>query len=258
MLDVTRSDSTCTHRLLSSALQASWWNAHMATAAAPRPDAWRVVAWVAFIGAISVLNYAYRFEGETTPSDVAYRYSTSVALVVQYAAFLGVVLLIALHLPKREVFALRRPVTWGRGLSSIGMGLGAIWVMAFVYTLALSLVTDLTPTDEQGLVPTEWDSKRAGAFVLFFLGVTVVGPLVEELMFRGLGISLFLARGRWPAILITGVFFGLYHGLLLALPVLVAFGIVLGWVRVRTDSIYPGIVLHATFNGVALIVAVAG
>lgn len=230
----------------------------MATAADPRPDTWRVVAWVAFIGAISALNYASRFEGETTPNDVAYRYSTSVALVAQYAAFLGVVLLIALHLRKRDVFALRRPVSWGRGLSSIGMGLGAIWATAFVYTLALSVVTDLTPTDEQGLVPTQWDPHRAGAFVLFFLGVTIVGPVVEELMFRGLGISLFLARGKWPAIVITGLFFGLYHGLLLALPILAAFGIVLGWVRVRTDSIYPGIALHAAFNGVALIVAVVG
>jgi uncharacterized protein len=258
MLDVTGCDSTYARPLLSGAVGASWWNAHMATAAAARPAAWRVVAWVAFIGAISAINYASRFEGETTPNDIAYRYSTSVAVVLQYAAFLGVVLLIALHLPKRDVFALRRPVSRRRAVSSVATGLGAIWATAFVYTLVLSLVSDLTPTDEQGLVPTAWDPSRAGAFVLFFLGVTIVGPVVEELMFRGLGLSLFLPYGKWPAIVITGVLFGLYHGLLVALPILAAFGIVIGWVRVRTDSIYPGIALHATFNGVALIVAVAG
>jgi membrane protease YdiL (CAAX protease family) len=43
-----------------------------------------------------------------------------------------------------------------------------------------------------------------------------------------------------------------------ALPVLVVFGIVVAWIRVRTNSIYPGMALHAAFNGIALIAAVSG
>jgi len=42
------------------------------------------------------------------------------------------------------------------------------------------------------------------------------------------------------------------------LPVLAFFGVAVGWLRERTGSVYPGMLLHATFNGVALLVSVAG
>ena len=80
---------------------------------------------------------------------------------------------------------------------------------------------------------------------------------MEELTYRGLGFTLLSPYGTWVSILVTGVLFGLAHGLLVALPVLTAFGIVIGWLRARTDSIYPAIVLHALFNGAALLVSVA-
>jgi membrane protease YdiL (CAAX protease family) len=38
--------------------------------------------------------------------------------------------------------------------------------------------------------------------------------------------------------------------------VLIIFGIGLAYLRSRTNSIYPGMILHATFNGAALILAV--
>ena len=62
--------------------------------------------------------------------------------------------------------------------------------------------------------------------------------------------------GRWPAIIGIGIAFGLAHGLLLSLPVLAFFGWVLAWIRARTGSVYPGMVLHGLFNLIALIVAV--
>ena len=46
------------------------------------------------------------------------------------------------------------------------------------------------------------------------------------------------------------------HGLVIALPVLTIFGLILGWLRLRTDSLFPPIILHAIFNGAALVAAV--
>jgi membrane protease YdiL (CAAX protease family) len=57
--------------------------------------------------------------------------------------------------------------------------------------------------------------------------------------------------------LVIGITFGLWHGLVEALPVLIIFGIGLAYLRSRTNSIYPGMILHATFNSAALIIAVA-
>jgi membrane protease YdiL (CAAX protease family) len=62
--------------------------------------------------------------------------------------------------------------------------------------------------------------------------------------------------GGAAAVVVTAVAFGLVHGLVIALPVLTIFGLILGWLRLRTASLYPSIILHAIFNGTALVAAV--
>ena len=53
-----------------------------------------------------------------------------------------------------------------------------------------------------------------------------------------------------------GVLFGLAHGLVEALPILVALGIGLAYLRARTDSLYPCVIVHGAFNAIALVLAV--
>jgi len=226
--------------------------------ATPSRGRGRLTAWLVFVSFLTLLSYAARLSGTETPDDIAYRYSSSVAALIQYAFVLGILLLIARGLPRRQVFALRRPRSWPRSLGLAVLSLLAIYVAAIAYDQVLSIFGDWDPTEEQGLVPDAWDSSRAGAFVAFFLVVTLVAPAVEELTYRGLGLSLLAPYGPGVAILVTGILFGAAHGLLIALPVLAVFGIVVGWLRVRTDSIYPPLLLHATFNGTALLVSVSG
>lgn len=219
----------------------------------------RLVAWVGFVLALTALNYAGRFATEdTTDDDIAYQWVSSIGVVVQFGLMLGVLLLIAKGLPKRELFALRRPHSWKRAIGLAAACLGAIYLASLAYTGLLSLLGDFDPTEEQGLVPDGWDSSRAAPFVAFFLAVTLLAPIVEELTYRGLGFSLLAPYGVVLAIVVTGLLFGLTHGLLIGLPVLAFFGIVVGWLRAKTDSVYPGMLLHATFNAVALLVAVSG
>jgi uncharacterized protein len=218
----------------------------------------RLVAWLVFVGAFILLAYGARVGSEDTPDDLAYRYSSSIEALVQYGFMLGILLLIARGLPRREFFALRAPASWRRALGLAVLALLTIYAAAFVYEQALSLFGNWSPTDEQGLVPNGWDSSRAGAFIAFFVVVTFVAPAVEELTFRGLGISLISPWGTALAVVTTGVLFGAAHGLLVAFPILAVFGIVNGVLRVRTDSIYPPMALHAAFNGIALIAAVSG
>ena len=67
-----------------------------------------------------------------------------------------------------------------------------------------------------------------------------------------------LARFGTPvAVLVTAIGFGLGHGLVLALAALVFFGLVTAWLRLKTDSVYPCILVHCAFNATSLIVAVA-
>jgi len=217
----------------------------------------RLLAWFIFVGTLTLLAYGARLTDTETPDDLAYRWSSSVAALIQYGIMLGILLLIARGLPKRELFALRRPASWKRSLGLAALSLAAIYLAAFVYERALSVFGNWDPSEEQGLVPHGWDSSRAPAFIAFFVVVTLVAPAVEELTYRGLGISLLLPWGAVLAIGATGLLFGAAHGLVVALPILTVFGLVVGWLRVRTNSVYPGIVLHGTFNAIALIASVA-
>ena len=82
--------------------------------------------------------------------------------------------------------------------------------------------------------------------------------IVEEATFRGVGQSLLAFPGRYPSILVVGVAFGLAHGLVEARLVLVPCGVALAWLRDRTNSVVPGMLVHGLFNGIALAVAVLG
>jgi len=215
----------------------------------------RLAAWLTFVLALTALNYVGRFSDTETPDDLAYRYSTSAYAVGTFLVMLGIAFLIARGIPRRHAFGLVRPASWKRALMLSFLSLLAIYGLSFVSIRVLSLFTDENPTCEQGLAPTEWDGSRAGAFAAFFVAVVFVGPFVEELIYRGLGFALLAPYGTWTAILLTGLLFGAAHGLLVALPALVAFGIVVAWLRSRVGSIYPTVLVHSTFNGVALVAA---
>jgi membrane protease YdiL (CAAX protease family) len=211
----------------------------------------RLIAWFVFVLVLTALGYASRFAESEPPEDIAYQWSASIAAVLQYGVMLGILLLIARGLPVRETFALRRPASWPRAIAFSVAGLLAIWLVG------AALEPFLDANSEQGLVPDHWDSSRAAPFAAFFVTVAVIAPVVEELTYRGLGYSLLLPYGPWMAVGATGILFGLSHGLLVALPILAFFGLVVGWVRMKTDSIYPSMILHGTFNSIALIVSVA-
>ena len=223
----------------------------MASEATQRRPPGRLIGWLVFVLALAALGYAAQLGTDEPPEDLAYRYSSSIAALVQYGIMLGILLLIARGLPVRELFALRRPASWPRAVGLTAAALVAIWLVSAAFAPFLDA------TEEQGLVPKEWDSSRAGAFVAFFLVVTFVAPAVEELTYRGLGFALIAPYGTGLAIVATGILFGVAHGLLIALPVLSVFGIVVGWLRARTGSVYPSMLLHAVFNGTALVVSVA-
>lgn len=210
----------------------------------------RLAGWTTFVLLFSALNYASRASSGTPDRNVLYRYGTAASGVIQYGLILVIMLAIAHGMAKREAFALWRPRSWPRAL---GLGAG---ILVAIYIVSAALNPFLHPGKEQGLTPTGWQPAHAGAFAANFAVVVLVAPVVEELTFRGLGFTLIARFGAWPAILLTGLAFGLAHGLVDGLPLLVLFGCLLAWLRTRTDSVYPGMVVHGTFNAIALIAAV--
>jgi len=215
----------------------------------PQLDRGRLIAWTILVSALALLGYASRASGGKPPANAAYQYTTAIGGIVQYGVILAIVLLITR--PEWRRLALRKPTSYGRAVTT---ALGVL-VVVYVISAIVSALTD--PGKEQGLTPDNWDPHRITPYVVNFVVFVGVAPFVEELTFRGLGYSVLEPLGRTTAILWIGVAFGLAHGLLEALPILIAFGAGLALIRARTDSVYPGMVVHALFNAVALIVSVS-
>ncbi len=79
--------------------------------------------------------------------------------------------------------------------------------------------------------------------------IAFIPAIFEELAFRG------LLQGRTSAlfgnkmgVFIASITFGLAHGLSLGLPFHVGVGLYLGWLKLRSGSLYPSMALHFAYN----------
>lgn len=90
--------------------------------------------------------------------------------------------------------------------------------------------------------------------VLFAMFAVVIGPLCEELAFRGFLMPLLVrSLGALPGVILTGVLFGSLHApeyswswkhaLLIS-----AAGSIFGWVRYRTGSTAAATFMHSSYN----------
>lgn len=212
----------------------------------------RLICWIALVAAISALEYSARFSGsapKNTRNDV-YSYSAFGSGLIFYGLIFVVVLAIAFD--RTDLFALQRPA---RQAAAIAL---AVLIGIYLWELVVAALPIRDPGKEQGLTPTHWEPSHAGAFAANIVLFCAIAPVVEELTFRGVGQSLLRFTGRWPSILLVGIAFGLWHGLVQALLVLIPFGVGLAYLRDRTRSVLPGMVVHALFNGAALALAVLG
>jgi membrane protease YdiL (CAAX protease family) len=211
----------------------------------------RLAAWLVVVGALATFNYAARFAGGDGSSDrdALYHYSTAISAFIFYGLLFVVIYTIAsIDIP--ELFAIRQPRSWWRALGLALAILVGIFILAGIVSL---LPLPQSPSDEQGLTPTHWQSRYAAPYALNAIAIAVVAPIVEELTFRGVGYRLLLPFGRWLSILAVGLAFGLAHGLVEGLLLLVPFGVALAWLRSRADSVVPCMITHSVFNGIALL-----
>lgn len=107
---------------------------------------------------------------------------------------------------------------------------------------------------------------RSSPWALLLIAAVVIGvPIWEELAFR-MGFQSALLRlfgSPWPAIVLTGVLFGLIHRLgptpvpWHAIPALTMLGIAMGVAYERTRRLGVPIVMHAGFNGLNVAMALS-
>lgn len=87
-----------------------------------------------------------------------------------------------------------------------------------------------------------------------FMMISIMPAVVEELAFRGVVQSrLIHVVGQRQAWLIQAAMFSVLHMVPLMFPSHFAMGLGLGYLRSRSKSLYPGMMLHATWNGLIVL-----
>jgi membrane protease YdiL (CAAX protease family) len=158
-------------------------------------------------------------------------------------------------------------VLWiARGIARWALGWQAprSWVAALRLALGLLLAIVIVEeilepllhaSREQGLEPSHWEPSKAVPFALNAAIIVVVAPFVEELTYRGLGIAVLRRFGPVAAVVGTAAAFAGAHGLVQGFPALFLFGVAVAILRLRTGSVFPGMLFHACFNGIGLALA---
>ncbi len=136
-------------------------------------------------------------------------------------------------------------------LTSASVRATAVWLaVTAVWIWVSDLATDyLGCTAGEDIVNEIF--ATAVSYPLLWIAICIAAPLMEEILFRGFIYKGFQAAyGHWPAIIVTTIGWALLHAGYGACELVVVFisGILLGYIRFRTGSLYPCILLHAFVN----------
>lgn len=108
-------------------------------------------------------------------------------------------------------------------------------------------------------IKQEYNAPRASTppgiygFILSFIATAIVPALVEEFACRGIILGLLRKFGDVFAIIASSIVFGLMHGNFDQIPFATIVGLILGYIYVKTESIWPGIVVHCINNSVSVL-----
>lgn len=91
-------------------------------------------------------------------------------------------------------------------------------------------------------------------FIVSLIYATVVAPIMEELIFRKLLLNKLRRFGDIPAILMTGIAFGLFHMNLSQFFYAAVLGFIFAYVTIKTNTILYSILLHMSVNFIGTIV----
>ena len=186
-----------------------------------------------------------------------------VAEEVPPLAAAGVVLLVGLLFAARYITARGGAEQIERRARSRVRPLGAQWPWSIITAIAvsaflvafLSVYMRLLPPLDQGVDPLDAYAQRPYGWFPIVAAVVFVGPLIEEVIFRG-WIQGRLSREFGPESAITSAaaLFAVAHLELWGVPYLFVLGVACGYSVYVTRSIWSGVLIHLAFNGSLILV----
>ncbi|OPZ94213.1 MAG: CAAX amino terminal protease self- immunity [Firmicutes bacterium ADurb.Bin419] len=128
----------------------------------------------------------------------------------------------------------------------------AVFIILFLSYIDTIFPLDKLPGDYDGLI----QQIMGGNYVITFLAIGILGPIMEEIIFRGFILK--ELRKIMPvaaAVIVQALLFGLIHLNILQSSYAFVIGLVLGIAFVATKTLYAPIIIHLSFNTLNVILS---
>lgn len=95
-----------------------------------------------------------------------------------------------------------------------------------------------------------YDDLESGAYIWSLLSISIVGPIVEEILFRLLIFNSLekINKNPWFAIIVSGVLFGIWHMIFVQSVYTAIMGCLMGLIYYKTRNIFITIFIHMFNN----------
>ena len=190
------------------------------------------------------------------PNNTVLYNSTSYLMtsVVSVLSFLvaAIVLWILLRLGKKQNY---QPTYWRWNITPyapflIMATVSANFAMSEINALLISL---LSPNVSMDIMMTGGVTVNVMEIFMLFVSTAVIPAIVEEIMFRGIILTNLIPYGRGTAIICSAFLFGLMHMNPSQFFYTTLMGIFLGYIYVRTRSIWICVLIHFVNNSLGIL-----
>lgn len=172
-------------------------------------------------------------------------YAIEIGIVAVVARSRGTTLAktVALHVPAK-------PWAWVSTAVATGLGLRIVAAVYSAIMLALGLRVQGWDVD-----PTRFFPSTVIGSVVLVLIVAVGAPFAEEIVFRGVVLPSTSEKWgvAWGTVITSAVFASLHLSIFAFIPIFIV-AWALARLRVRSGSLWPSVVCHATFNAVGVLI----
>lgn len=188
-------------------------------------------------------------------SEVIYEVLSAIAYFISFSGAAFILRRMCRSFPTATpIYTSFKPQKWifAAIVSAIAINFSLSYLNTKIFTL-VSPVFEQTMASSSSNLEGRPMSEVAILFVLAIFSTAIVPAICEEYLFRGAVLGLLLPFGRTAAIIGSSVLFGFMHQNPLQLFYTVFMGVILGYIYVKTKSIWACVLLHF-FNNLITVV----
>lgn len=140
-----------------------------------------------------------------------------------------------------------KPISFFNALLVVFIAICTHYIASFLNMVIMFFMVFFSQVPNINIAPV----ANVSQFILSIVMFALLPAICEELLHRGILLNAYERRGTKRAIIISAILFGIFHYDVKMLFSPILFGLVAGYMVVKTDSICAGIIAHFVYNALS-------